>query len=180
MARKHRKPKSKSEKDRPQIQLVESDDPNGPWTPVEIEPAILDLDIARLDNPVLNEYVPVDHRTPLGNELLGFDREKIIHKRFGNNVKLAHIRDYMERMGRSKDGINWTDVVVVIEREKTELPKDLISLSVVVTEYETTKNTVRRAIKDEKINSYRLQQGKNARIYVSEAEVKREWPKKIR
>lgn len=105
---------------RPQIQLVEADSPNGPWTPVPndaVTVRVQDLDLARLENPTLDEIVPIDHRTvwPGSNELLGFEREKLIRERFGAACRLCHVRARLAERGVDPDHVkDWATVMVLL------------------------------------------------------------------
>lgn len=184
------------------IRLLESDSPDGPWT--EFDPKVpgtadritqnpdcipgelqvIDMDLARMDDPVLEERHPIDHRSTLGmvggvQEGLGFARVDAIHARFGRGCTKADIKDYVERMGRRWEGISWTDVCTIMQRENSEMPPDLMTLTVAVTRYIVSRSTLRRAIKDAKIRSFQIHPGDET-LYVSESDLKREWPQKTK
>jgi hypothetical protein len=110
--------------------LVESDNPNGPWTPVDIKPQVLDLETARLTNPDLNYYLPIDHRTPLGTtpsgaqELLGLQRIEIIRSRFGPSCTLSDVKRWLLKQGLRFEEVNWTDVLGFIKDERSTSKRD--------------------------------------------------------
>jgi hypothetical protein len=160
---------------KPKVRFYESDD-GKTWSEFDAgEPEVKDPNIARLEQPELNYYVPIDHRTPLGNELLGFARLPAIKDRFGDGCMLRAVKDYVERAGRRWETSNWSDVIFMIEREKNELPRDLIKLKVAPSRYRVTERTLRRRVENGEIKSYRLSQKKNAAVYVTKTELDREY-----
>jgi hypothetical protein len=104
---------------------MEADSPNSPWTPIPVDDVkfeVLDLDLVRMENPALDEIVPVDHRTPLGNlgggqELLGFGRLAIVRERLGQQCKLRDVRNWLRCRGIDPRGINWTDFIDLLQNE---------------------------------------------------------------
>ncbi len=114
----------------PRIQIVESDSPDGPWTPVPetaYQVQVLDTDLARMDNRVLDEMMPVDHRTVLGTlggipEMLGFERLKIVQKHLGERCFLRDVRNWLRKHNIDGRDINWTDFCALLteQSDRTE------------------------------------------------------------
>ena len=109
-------------------QLVESDSPNGPWTPIPddaVEVRALDLDLARMENPILDEYVPIDHRTPWGSELLGFAYLGTLHEHFPPPCYMRQLREWLLKRGIdwrivSESPTPWSDFIHLLRGDKPE------------------------------------------------------------
>ncbi len=163
------------------ICIVESDSPNGPWSEIPDKAVKVEkksLDESRLSNPILNWIVPIDMMTELYDKAMGCNTRLtsqqlgIIKKRFGQNCTLRDIRIELETKNIKFEGKGWPFIVDYSKR----LPDDLMTLTVAISRYKTSKVTIRRKIKKGEITSYSLKD--NPGIFVSEKEVKRFAPPK--
>ncbi|MCL5279238.1 MAG: hypothetical protein M1376_04950 [Planctomycetes bacterium] len=154
-----RKAKSEAKQPSPEIQFVESDSPDGPWTPIPkscVKVRVLDTDIARLDDPVLDEMVRIDHRTVLGRlggvpEMLGFARLPLVRKHLGEWCFLRDVRNWLRKRNIDGRDINWTDFCALVQDNK---PEDLITLTVCLDRYKVSRATLKRDIRSGRLTSY--------------------------
>jgi len=86
---------------------------------------VLDTDLARMDDPILEERHPVDHRSTLGTvggvqEGLGFGRVAAIRAWFGENCTKSDIKVWVELKGLNFDRLNWTDLFALKRHEEAQ------------------------------------------------------------
>jgi len=161
------------------IELVEADSLDGPWAPVPADAYTFvqrDLDTARLDNPSLNEIVPIDHRTVLGTlggipQMLGFELLKVVREHLGEHCYLRDVRNWLRKRNIDGRDINWTDFCALLrEREKTPGEGPILT-RVVIERYEVSARTLRRHIAEGKLHSRR--ESKKGQHSFNEAELDR-------
>ncbi len=105
--------KTQSQKSK-QTRRIAPNSPDGTWTPVPREAYTVQttsIEEARLEMPILDEIVPVDHRTPWGSELLGFAGLEILKEYFNCPFFMRNIRQWTR-----EHGIDWREI------EATPLP----------------------------------------------------------
>jgi len=83
-----------------------------------------DADLYRLDNPWMDEVVPIDHRTVLGTlggipEMLGLSRVSLVRKHLGERCRLCTLRAWLYMRRINPSGMNWTDFCSLLRKEES-------------------------------------------------------------